>query len=138
MHGRYYRLEEAIANPKPVQTPHPPIWIGAGGDLMLRLAARHADVWNPSGGARPGTPELPALIERFDAACAEAGRDPLEIRRSQQYAWDGESTEQLIETAGRTYALGMTEHVIILPAGRAAAVADKAAAALAELRRLDG
>ncbi|MBO0744158.1 MAG: LLM class flavin-dependent oxidoreductase, partial [Candidatus Dormibacteraeota bacterium] len=47
--GRYYQLHDAIANPKPVQKPHPPIWIGAGGEQMFRLVARYADVWNPSG-----------------------------------------------------------------------------------------
>src|SRR6202022_1152361 len=47
--GRYYRLEDAIANPKPVQSPHPPIWIGAGGDQTLRLGARPAHAWNAPG-----------------------------------------------------------------------------------------
>ena len=47
--GRYYRLRDAIANPKPVQRPHPPIWIGASGPQTLRLVARHADVWNLNG-----------------------------------------------------------------------------------------
>src|SRR5437660_10556104 len=42
--GRYYHLTDAIANPKPAQKPHPPIWIGASGETTLRLVARHADV----------------------------------------------------------------------------------------------
>ena len=43
--GRFYELKDAIAEPKPVQRPHPPIWIGSKGERMLRLTARHADVW---------------------------------------------------------------------------------------------
>ena len=88
--GRYYRLADAIANPKPVQRPHPPIWIGAGGDQTLKLVARHADVWNVSNVGRDDPSEV---VAKLDAACAAIGRDPAEIRRSQQYAWNGESAD---------------------------------------------
>jgi F420-dependent oxidoreductase-like protein len=48
--GRHYRLKDALCNPKPVQRPHPPIMIGGGGErVLLRLVARHADVWNNGG-----------------------------------------------------------------------------------------
>jgi len=42
--GRYYHMKDAIANPKPLQQPHPPIWIGASGETTIRLVARYADV----------------------------------------------------------------------------------------------
>jgi probable F420-dependent oxidoreductase len=42
--GRYYTITGYDALPKPVQRPHPPIFIGAGGPRMLALAAREADV----------------------------------------------------------------------------------------------
>ncbi|HEX8966620.1 MAG TPA: TIGR03621 family F420-dependent LLM class oxidoreductase [Chloroflexota bacterium] len=45
-HGRYYRVEDLDGLPRPVQTPHPPILIGAAGRRMLRLAAREADILN--------------------------------------------------------------------------------------------
>src|SRR5713101_1194287 len=48
--GRYYHFKDAIANPKPVQKPYPPIWVGASGATTLRLVARRADVWNIAGG----------------------------------------------------------------------------------------
>src|SRR6266567_4887060 len=51
--GRYYHFKDAIADPKPIQKPHPPIWIGAGGEQMMMVVARYADVWNSAGAASP-------------------------------------------------------------------------------------
>lgn len=44
--GEFYRLDGAIAHPKPVQRPHPPILLGGAGKGLLRIAARHADIVN--------------------------------------------------------------------------------------------
>ena len=131
--GRYYRLAEAIANPKPVQKPHPPIWIGAGGQQTLRLVARHADVWNVSGG---GTPErFKELTAQLDEACDAIGRDPASIRRSVQFRWEGDRAA-LIETAGSYIELGATELVIYVPGGFAVSAANAAVEALPDLRKL--
>jgi alkanesulfonate monooxygenase SsuD/methylene tetrahydromethanopterin reductase-like flavin-dependent oxidoreductase (luciferase family) len=43
-HGRYFQVEDAILEPKPVQKPHPPIMIGGSGEqLTLRALARVGD-----------------------------------------------------------------------------------------------
>src|SRR3990170_2764487 len=48
--GRHYRLDGALYRPKPVQTQHPPIWIGAKGmRLALPAVGRQADVWHTRG-----------------------------------------------------------------------------------------
>ena len=112
--GRYYQLQDAIANPKPVQKPHPPIWIGAGGEQTLRLTARHADVWNLSGGG--GHDRFAALSAQLDDACSRIGRDPREIRRSVQTRWDGASREQLLDDVGGYVTRGATD-VVIYPGG---------------------
>jgi F420-dependent oxidoreductase-like protein len=50
--GRHYTVTDAIGLPKPVQQPHPPILIGGTGEkILLKLVARHADMWNASGSA---------------------------------------------------------------------------------------
>src|SRR5437867_12624402 len=57
--GRYYQLSDAPLDPKPVQTPHPELLIGGGGErITLEIVAKHADNWNcwvaPRGRARKG------------------------------------------------------------------------------------
>ena len=97
--GRYYKFKDAIGNPKPIQKPHPPIWIGAGGLQMMAVVARFADVWNSAGAS---TPQVAAEQSKMlDAACEEAGRDPSSIRRSIQHGWDGRDRGQLLDLVGQ-------------------------------------
>ena len=81
--GRCYQLKGAICEPKPVQRPHPPILIGAGGErLALRVVAEHADIWNcPTRGSAAEFAHKSAVL---DEHCAAIGRDPNEIIRSVQ------------------------------------------------------
>jgi F420-dependent oxidoreductase-like protein len=130
--GRYYHLKDAIANPKPIQKPHPPIWIGAGGEQMMVVVARHADVWNVTGAAT--LEEAAARSRRLDEACQQAGRDPGAIRRSAQLVWDGRDRHQLLDNVARHFELGFTEQVIGLPGPEPARVAAAVAEALPELR----
>ena len=131
--GRYYQLKDAIANPKPIQKPHPPIWIGASGEATLKLTARYADVWNISGG---GPDVVAELVKKFDETCAGVGRDPYSVRRSLQFDWDGNSREQLVEQCGKLLELGVTEQVIYVRGERPAWQAERLAEALTDLRRL--
>ncbi len=76
--GQHYQIVDAPFEPKPLQRPRMPLLIGGSGPRMLRLAARHADIWNAV-----GTPdEGGALNQRLDAACAEVGRDPTSLVRT--------------------------------------------------------
>ena len=45
-HGRYFRIDKAYCDPKPVQRPYPPILIGGGGKRILEIAANEADILN--------------------------------------------------------------------------------------------
>jgi F420-dependent oxidoreductase-like protein len=140
--GRYYTMRNAVANPKPVQKPHPPIWIGAGGPATLRLTARHADVWNASGGAGGTVESARDGSQRLDEACSAIGRDPGEIRRSVQVP-AGNDPAELVDRLGQYHEAGFTELVVMLsggsmptakdPAQLAALVAEKV---LPELRAL--
>jgi len=131
--GRYYHFKGAIANPKPVQKPHPPLWIGASGPTTLKLVARHADVWNIAGGDPDRVKELTPV---FEEACVAVSRDPKEIRRSLQFGWDGRDRGELLEMCGKYLELGVTEQVIYLRGGQPEALASKIADSLSDLRTL--
>ena len=77
--GRYYQVAGAQCDPKPLQTPHPPIWIGGSGEqLTLRVVARHANVSNFGG--KPE--EFEHKREVLQGHCADVGRDEAEIVKS--------------------------------------------------------
>ncbi len=78
--GDHYTIDGAVVRPGPLQDPHPAVWIGGKGDLLLRTAARHADGWNFS-----WLGDLDLYAERSkiaDESCEAAGRDPGSLRRS--------------------------------------------------------
>jgi F420-dependent oxidoreductase-like protein len=107
--GTYFRLEEAIHEPKPIQKPYPPIWVGGSGEqLTLRVAAKYADVWNPSGGG--GDPEEAARLSVvLDERCREVGRDPNAIRRSVQHRFDASDPAAFVEKSRQFIERGFTE-----------------------------
>jgi len=83
--GRYYRVTDAMMNPRPLQRPRPPIVIAALGPTMLRHAARYADNWNSLSFAPSFAKQLAETAERIarvDDACVAIGRDPSSLRRS--------------------------------------------------------
>jgi probable F420-dependent oxidoreductase len=57
--------------PKPVQQPHPPLWIGGRSDAAVRRAARAGDAWHPS---HLTVDELRRRIPELHAECERAGR----------------------------------------------------------------
>jgi F420-dependent oxidoreductase-like protein len=77
--GRHYQLDDASYHPRPIQQPHPPIWIGAGGEqLMLPIVARQADAWHAFGSEET----MVAKSQLLDQLAEKAGRDPKAILRS--------------------------------------------------------
>jgi alkanesulfonate monooxygenase SsuD/methylene tetrahydromethanopterin reductase-like flavin-dependent oxidoreductase (luciferase family) len=88
--GQHYSIKEAICYPKPVQKPHPPIWIGTLGgegasesissnDTTLEIVARHADGWNNT----PASVEhCRTMLTKLKAACDRNGREFSQIHKS--------------------------------------------------------
>ena len=76
--GSFYSFAPMHAAPKPVQKPHPPIWIGGHSRAALRRAARYGDGWHPVGAnpAVPLTPEdLAPLISELKQRTEAEERD---------------------------------------------------------------
>ncbi|MCH8185750.1 MAG: LLM class F420-dependent oxidoreductase [Chloroflexi bacterium] len=71
--GRHFQISGKTFFPRPVQSPHPPVWIGGNSSAALRRAVRLGDGWFPIG----LTPEeLAAARHRLRRLCEEEGRDP--------------------------------------------------------------
>lgn len=75
--GRFYQATDLSILPRPVQTPHPPIMVGGGGQRILSLAARHAEIvaLNPR-----ATPE--GVPDRSDITAEATARKLSWVRES--------------------------------------------------------
>jgi probable F420-dependent oxidoreductase len=78
--GRYVQYDGLVLEPKPVQKPHPPIWVGGESGPSLRRAARLGDAWYPIGSNNAHLldtlPRYQAGVGRLRQLTAAAGRDP--------------------------------------------------------------
>jgi F420-dependent oxidoreductase-like protein len=84
-HGRYFHVEDAILEPKPVQKPRPPVMIAGGGEQMtLRAVARLADACNLVGGDLAEVRHKLAVLRRH---CDAAGRDYNTIEKTHVQQW---------------------------------------------------
>ena len=80
--GKYYCLDQAYNRPMPTSKPHPPILIGGGGKkYMLRVVARHADIWNCPNNH---SVEFDDRLQTLHRHCDDVNRDPAEIEVSEQ------------------------------------------------------
>jgi F420-dependent oxidoreductase-like protein len=78
--GRHYTITDAVCNPKPLQKPHIPFMIGGRGEKrLLKIVARHADMWNTMH-ASPA--QMKRLIEVIERHGDTVGRDTDEIEKT--------------------------------------------------------
>jgi F420-dependent oxidoreductase-like protein len=108
-HGRYFKLNDARCNPKPLQQPHPPICVGGNGEKRtLRTAARFAQHWNFGG----GTPaEFSRARDVLHQHCVDGRRDPAEILLSAQVPFNADAARTA--AAAATFGAAGAELAII-------------------------
>ncbi len=78
--GKHVRFDHILLEPKPVQKPHPPIWVGGESGPALRRTAQLGDAWYPIG-TNPANPldslaRFKAQVARLRKMTHEAGRKP--------------------------------------------------------------
>lgn len=81
--GKYVKFSDILFEPKPVQKPHPPIWVGGESGPALRRTARLGDGWYPIG-TNPqhrldSMKRFAAGVERLRRLTREAGREPMAV-----------------------------------------------------------
>ena len=80
-HGKYYDFPPVRCNPKPVQQPHPPVYLGGSAKNVLKRVVDYGDGWMPHGGRDRLPPEQVRIARAtLDELAEAAGRDPKEIR----------------------------------------------------------
>jgi len=130
--GRHYRLDHATYEPRPVQRPHPPIWIGASGErLMLPIVARRADVWHHSGPLE----EMIRKSRLIDEYARQFGRDPRAIARAGSIRLD-DDLETIRRTAHGFRDAGFSRLVCVWPTAGLPQVERFARDLLSELQAL--
>lgn len=118
-HGTYYHVPRSIIGLKPVQKPHPPIYLAAFTPAGLKRAATLANGWNPVGVPVEG---MAQMISQLRETAKAAGRDPATLEvivranvrvtpkaiTGQRWVFSG-SLEQIKEDVGRVRELGVSE-----------------------------
>ena len=113
--GKYCQFEDISFLPKPVQKPHPPIWIGGESPPALRRAARLGDAWYPIG-TNPrfpvGTPEqLADYLSRIRRYADRAGRDPSEVDVAYSASWYNDREAETTPTGVRRIFTGAPSQI---------------------------
>jgi len=113
--GKYCRFANVAFAPKPVQKPHPPIWVGGESPAALRRAGRLADAWYPIG-TNPrypvGTPEQFAeYAARVKRHAQEAGRDASALDFAYSASWLNDQQAQTLPNGERRSLTGTPQQI---------------------------
>ncbi len=116
--GTYYRLDNVMENPAPVQKPHPPIMVGGSGEkVTLRLVAQYADACNLF--AYGGPDVIRQKLDVLRGHCEDVGRDYEEIERTAlstvNLAPDGMTAEEVIGMCRTLNEAGIDHLILNMP-----------------------
>ena len=113
--GKYCRFANVAFAPKPVQKPHPPIWIGGESPAALRRAGRLANAWYPIGsnqrfpvGTLAQFAEYAARVKRY---ATEAGRDPSSLDFAYSANWHNDQQAQTLSGGQRRPLTGTPQQI---------------------------
>jgi len=91
--GKYFNLENAPFEPKPIQKPHPPIIVGTGGEkVMLKIVAREANGWNYGALSPEEVKHKLGVLRKY---CEEIGRSFKELEKTfELYVFIGKTRDE--------------------------------------------
>jgi probable F420-dependent oxidoreductase len=114
--GNWVRYDGISFAPKPVQKPHPPIWVGGESGPSLRRAARFGDAWYPIGSNSKHLldtlPRYRAGIARLRQSTAEAGREPASVALTYRVKQYGDAVPAKASDGERRLFSGSTTDII--------------------------
>jgi probable F420-dependent oxidoreductase len=113
--GTYCKFAGVAFAPKPVQKPHPPIWVGGESPVALRRAGRLADAWYPIG-SNPrfpvGTPaEFAEYAARVKRHAQEAGRNPSSLDFAYSANWYNDQQAMTLSDGQRRPLTGTPQQI---------------------------
>jgi len=130
--GRHFTVHGHTALPRPVQRPHPPIWVGGNSRRAIRRAVELADGWMPifnpaQHASRRRTPaiesadDVRARLAYAREVAAEVGRTaPLEVvitaRHLTSFGTSAWERDRFLDDVGTLHAAGVTYLAINVPA----------------------
>ena len=113
--GRYCRFSDIAFLPKPVQRPHPPIWVGGNSPAAMRRAARLGDAWYPTAGNPEFPLDTPEMLSRAQSRlhryAEQAGRDPAELELVHNVSRHNDREAELEDDGRRRAMTGTAEQV---------------------------
>jgi len=114
--GRWVEFDGIVFEPKPVQKPHPPIWVGGESGPALRRAARLGDAWYPIGSNNKHLldtlPRYRAGVDRLRKLTAEAGRDLASVALTYRVKRYGEAVPDKASDGERRLFSGSTADIV--------------------------
>ena len=104
--GRFWRFPKLTVHPRPVQHPHPPLWVAGVADAAVDRAARLGDAWVC--GPVQSLAKSQSCLEVYRAACDRLGRSADWVLR--RFAWIGTDARQIEEEILPRYVDGLLVH----------------------------
>lgn len=128
--GKHVAFDNLLFRPKPVQKPHPPLWIGGESEAAMRRAIRLGDGWYPASSNpanRLDTAErVAAAVSGFKDMARRLGRDPATLHLAHVVLWPVNDVAEVAHSGGRRTMTGA-------PAEQASDVARLASAGIQDL-----
>lgn len=104
--GRFWQFPKLTVHPRPVQSPHPPLWVAGVVDAAVDRAARLGDAWLC--GPVQSLARAQRCLTTYRASCARLARPADWILR--RYTWIGSDRKHVLENVLPRYVDGLMVH----------------------------